>query len=268
MSPRQATLLTVLVIVGTVAVGLPAVTAQETATETVATQNNSASGMGAQLTAFLQSNSAAANDTVGLGMWRSATTGPTEPNEPNWSSAEPAQHERRLERRRSARYARTAIRIGNLVSKPTWRSEAGSRQKSRACRPPSTTLTRPPNVRCERHRTGAPNQNASKLSGQQVASIARGIAGPPETAGPDDQGPPDVAGVNRSEQGPPDGVGTNQSEQGPPANTSERGANQSEQGPPADVPGQQRNVAQVPPDERVTIAVRNLGVHSGNGAEQ
>jgi len=239
MSPRQATLLTVLVIVGTVAVGLPAVTAQETATETVATQNDSASGMGTQLTAFLQSNSAAANDTVENGMWKSAYNQSNETERAELVTDRTGSLERRLERLQE-RNATLEQRYEN----GTISEQAYVARQSRLTAEIAGLQTAINDTDTAAEQTGVNDaalerlkQNASKLSGQQVSSIARGIAGPPETAGPGEQGPPGDAGVN-------------QSERGPPANTSERGVNQSQQGPPADAPGQQGNESdQGPPDD-------------------
>ena len=74
MTSRQISLLLLCVLVA-VAMGLPAVAAQETVTETATPSepgNASATGegLGTELTAFLQSSSAAANDTVENRMWQ------------------------------------------------------------------------------------------------------------------------------------------------------------------------------------------------------
>ncbi|MEF8828482.1 MAG: hypothetical protein V5A49_05575 [Haloarcula sp.] len=249
MSPRQATLLTVLVIVGTVVVGLPAVTAQETATETVATQNDSASGMGTQLTAFLQSNSAAANDTVENGMWQAAYNQSTGPERAELVTNRAGSLERRLERLQE-RNATLEQRYEN----GTISEQAYVAQRSRLTAEIAGLQTAINDTDAAAEQAGVDDsalerlkQNASKLSGQQVSSIARGIGGPPATTGPGDQGPPGDAGANGSERGPADDVGADGSERG--ANTSEGGANESQQGPPP-APGQQGNESdREPPDD-------------------
>jgi len=267
MSHRQATLLTLLVLVGTVVVGLPAVAAQETTTEAVATQNDSASGMGTQLTAFLQSNSAAANDTVENGMWKSAYNQSNETERTQLVTNRAGSLEQRLERLQE----RNAT-LEQQYENGTISEQAYVAQRSRLVAEIEGLQTAINDTDAAAEQAGVSDaaleqlkQNASEFSGQQVASVARGIAGPPENVGPDGegQGPPEDAGVNRSEQGPPGDVGPNGSEQGPsddagpnrseggpPDNVSAQGATESEQGPPDDVPPQQGNNSdRGPPDE-------------------
>jgi len=274
MSPRQATLLTVLVIVGTVAVGLPAVTAQETATETVATQNDSASGMGAQLTAFLQSNSAAANDTVENGMWQSAYDRSNGTQRAELVTNRAGSLERRLERLQE----RNAT-IERRYENGSLSEQAYVAQRSRLTAEIAGLQTAVNHTDAAAEQAGVNDsalerlkQSASKLSAQQAASAARGIAGPPVTPG---QGPPDDAGNERSEQGPPDDGAVNQSDREPPAGTSGQGANESERGPPDDGPGQQGDESEqgppgdVPDDsENGTEESDDAAGGEGNGREQ
>ena len=274
MSPRQATLLTVLVIVGTVAVGLPAVTAQETATETVATQNDSASRMGAQLTAFLQSNSAAANDTVENGMWQSAYDRSNGTQRAELVTNRAGSLERRLERLQE----RNAT-IERRYENGSLSEQAYVAQRSRLTAEIAGLQTAVNDTDAAAEQAGVNDsalerlkQSASKLSAQQAASAARGIAGPPVTPG---QGPPDDAGNERSEQGPPDDGAANQSDREPPAGTSGQGANESERGPPDDGPGQQGNESEqgppgdVPDDsENGTEESDDAAGGEGNGREQ
>lgn len=207
MSPRQAPLLAVLVVVGAVAVGLPAVTAQETTTEALTTQNNAAGGMGTQLTAFLQSNSAAANDTVESGMWQSAY------NRSNGTERVELVTDRTgsLEQRLGRLQERNAA-LEQRYENGSLSEQAYVAQRSRLVTETERLRTAINDTDTAAEQTGVDDtalerlkQNASELSGRQVSSIARGIVAPPDVAGPGEQGPPDGIGANRSERESPDG---------------------------------------------------------------
>jgi hypothetical protein len=271
MSQRQATLLTLLVLVGTVVVGLPAVAAQETTTEAVATQNDSASGMGTQLTAFLQSNSAAANDTVENGMWKSAYNQSNETERTQLVTNRAGSLEQRLERLQD-RNATLEQRYEN----GTISEQAYVAQRSQLVAEIEGLQTAINDTDAAAEQAGVNDasleqlkQNASEFSGQQVASVARGIAGPPENVGPDGegQGPPEDAGVNRSEQGPPENVGPNGSEQGPPDDAPEQQGNNSNSGPPDEVGADSENETETDDAAGAEGNGREGGAEQGNDSQ-
>jgi len=199
MTHRYAVLLVVCAVVGA-AVGLPAAAAQETATPTET--NDSDADLGTQLTAFTQASSAAANDSVENGMWQAGFEQSNASERARLVTDRTGGLEARLERLRAenetvqqqyengtiseqayvARQSRLDARIGALRTAvndtDAAAAEAGVNDS-----------------RLERLK-----QNASRLSGPQVAGIARGLAGgptkmPPQAANrTSDRGPPADAG--------------------------------------------------------------------------
>ncbi|MDS0259670.1 hypothetical protein NDI56_09730 [Haloarcula sp. S1CR25-12] len=201
----------------------PTIMAQETATATRNTTNGSGgtAGMGAQLTAFTQSSSAAANDSVENGMWRAGFDQSDAGERTNLVRDRAGTLERRLDRLQRqneslraeyengslpqpayiARQSRLSARIDGLRAAVNDTDEAAARAGVN-------------DSRLERLR-----ENASELDGPEVAAIARGLGGGP----PADRGPPDEAG----ERGPPDDA------RGPPDEAGERGPPDDARGPPA-----------------------------------
>jgi len=201
----------------------PTIMAQETATATRNTTNESGgtAGMGAQLTAFTQSSSAAANDSVENGMWRAGFDQSDAGERTNLVRDRAGTLERRLDRLQRqneslraeyengslpqpayiARQSRLSARIDGLRTAVNDTDEAATRAGVN-------------DSRLERLR-----KNASELDGPEVAAIARGLGGGP----PADRGPPAEAG----ERGPPDDT------RGPPDEVGERGPPDDARGPPA-----------------------------------
>lgn len=222
MTQRYAVLVVVCAVVGA-AVGLPAVAAQETATPTE-TNESDGDGLGTQLTAFTQSSSAAANDSVENGMWQAGFEQSNASERARLVTDRTGGLEARLERLQAenesiqqqyengtlseqayvARQSRLDARIDALRTAVNDTDEAAAEAGV-------------DDSRLERLK-----QNASQLSGQEVAGVARGLAGGP-TAMPsqaanqtDERGPPS------NQTGDPADAGNESAGGGPPENDSER----------------------------------------------
>jgi hypothetical protein len=183
MSQRQAVLLVVAVAV--VAVGLPVAGAQETATETpIATNDTDESGLGTQLTAFLQSNSAAANDTVENGMWKAGFDRANESAKADLVTRRTGSLEQRLEQLKTENRTLRKEYENGTISEQAY----VARQSRLSARIDSLqtavndTETAAENAGVNDSRLTRLKQNASELSGPAVAGIARGLGGGPGAA--------------------------------------------------------------------------------------
>lgn len=189
----------------------PTMLAQETATTAQTTTNESdeSAGMGAQVTAFAQSSSAAANDSVENGMWRAGFNQSNASDQAELVRNRAGSLERRLDRLRSqnaslrdqyengslpepayvARQSRLSARIDSLRTAINDTDEAAAR------------------AGVDDERLDRLRQNASNLTGPEVAGIARGLGGGPPEGTPaadrgGDRGPPNRTGGDRG-SGPP-----------------------------------------------------------------
>ena len=242
MTHRHAVLLFCVVVTVLVA---PSIVAQETptATATASTTNESdTGGMGTQVTAFVQSSSAAANDSVENGMWRA-----------RFDQANASQRARLVTNRTGSlegRLAQLQERNESIRS----RYEDGSlpetayvAQQSRLSARITALQTAINDADAAADAAGVDDsrletlrRNASELRGPRVAAVARGLGG----------GPPANAGLpgNRT-AGPPDRTG-------PPGNQT---------GPSGNQTGGQPNQAG-PPDNQTGPSGNETGV-SGNGTD-
>ena len=219
MTQRYVVLLVACAVVGAVA-GLPAVAAQETATPTE-TNDSDGDGLGTQLTAFTQSSSAAANDSVENGMWNAGFEQSNASERAQLVTDRTGTLEARLERLQGqnesiqeqyengtlseqayvARQSRLAARIDALQTAVNDTDEAATEAGVN-------------DSRLERLK-----QNASQLSGPEVARIARGLAGSPAEM------PPQAANRTSDRPAPTDrGPATNETDR---RNGSERQTSQS-----------------------------------------
>ncbi len=196
----------------------PTIVAQETPTQTetanTTTESADTAGMGAQMTAFLQSSSSAANDSVENGMWEARFNQSNASERARLVTNRTGSLEQRLERLRAqnetiqqryengtlneqayiARQSQLNARIDALQTAVNDTDEAAAQAGVN-------------DSRLERLKG-----NASQLRGQQVAGIARGLgAGPPDHAGPPaDRGPSgDRATGPPTDRGGPAGPATN-----------------------------------------------------------
>jgi len=176
----------------------PTILAQETATATRNTTNESGetAGMGAQMTAFTQSTSAAVNDSVENGMWTA------EFNQSN------ASERARLVRDRAGSLERRLERLQRQNESVRERYENGSLPQPAYVAQQSRLSARIDALQTAINDTGEAavqagvndsrlerlRQNASELKGPEVAAIARGLGGGP----PEDRGPP----ADRRQRGP------------------------------------------------------------------
>ncbi|MBX0323797.1 hypothetical protein EGH21_12230 [Halomicroarcula sp. F13] len=184
----------VLCLVAAAMVGLPAAAAQETttdtatpvATDTEANETDDGPGLGTALTAFLQSSSAATNDTVENGMWQAGFERANESQRAQMVTSRTGTLEQRLERLRErneslqqryedgslprqayvAQQSRLAARMDALETAVNDTDEAA-------------TAAGVEDERLERLK-----ENASRLSGPDVAAIVRANGGGPPVAAP------------------------------------------------------------------------------------
>ncbi|MFC7019437.1 MULTISPECIES: hypothetical protein [Haloarcula] len=252
MNQLQVVLLALIAVLAVVVA--PAASAQ-TATETTPspteapTANDSeAAGpaLGTQLTAFLQSSSAATNDSVENGMWKA-----------NFERADATQRERLVTERAGVlerRIERLETRNETLqrrhengdLSRPAYVAQQ-SRLSARIDAlkgAVADTDSAAADVGVDDGRLDQLKRSASELRGPRIADVARGIAGGPDlgvpgkgTPGPDANGPgpPAEVGVSNNgtaanttadgENAPKDGENTTkgQKEPGPPGNPGEGG---------------------------------------------
>lgn len=242
MTHRHAVLLFCVVVTVLVA---PSIVAQETptATATASTTNESdTGGMGTQVTAFVQSSSAAANDSVENGMWRA-----------RFDQANASQRARLVTNRTGSLEGRLAQlqerneSIRSQYEDGSLPETAYVAQQSRLSARITALQTAINDTDAAADAAGVDDsrletlrRNASELRGPRVAAVARGLGG----------GPPANAGLpgNRT-AGPPDRTG-------PPGNQT---------GPSGNQTGGQPNQAG-PPDNQTGPSGNETGV-SGNGTD-
>ena len=239
MTHRHAVLLFCVVVTVLVA---PSIVAQETptATATASTTNESdTGGMGTQVTAFVQSSSAAANDSVENGMWRA-----------RFDQANASQRARLVANRTGSlegRLAQLQERNESIRS----RYEDGSLPETAYVAQQSRLSARITALQTAINDTDAAadaagvddsrletlRRNASELRGPRVAAVARGLGGgPPANAGPPSNrtaGPPDRTGPPGNQTGPsgnqtggqPNQTGPPDNQTGPPGNETDVSGN-------------------------------------------
>lgn len=172
----------------------PTILAQETATATQNTTNESeTAGMGAQLTAFTQSNSAAVNESVENGMWRAGF------NQSNASDrARLVQNRTETLERRLERLQRQNATVQERYENGSLPEPAYIAQQSRLSARIDALRTAVNDTDAAAAQAGVNDsrldrlrRSASNLTGPEVAAIARGLGGPPVDA--DDSGGDDAA---------------------------------------------------------------------------
>lgn len=217
MIQRYAVLFVVCAVVGAVA-GLPAVAAQETATSTE-TNASDDGGLGTQLTAFTQSSSAAANDSVENGMWNAGFEQSNASERARLVTDRTGSLDARLERLRAENES-----IQEQYENGTLSEQAYVARQSRLdarIEALQTAVNDTDDAAAEAgvndSRLERLKQNASQLSGPAVAGIARGLAGGPTEM------PPQAANQTSERPTPTD--------RGPATNESDRPGSGQETGP-------------------------------------
>lgn len=208
MTLRQAVLVALLVVVA-IAVGLPAVSAQETATPTAtnttedlgANETDDQAGLGTQLTAFLQSSSATANDTVENGMWKASFEQANESDRARLVTKRAGTLEQRLERLQARNETLNEQYENGSLRRPAYVAQqsqlAGRINALQAAVNDTDTAATQAGV--EDARLERLKQDVRTMRGPQVAGVARGLGGgPPADRG---GGPPEA---KPGESGPPE----------------------------------------------------------------
>lgn len=247
MTHRHAVVL--LCVVAVVLVS-PAIVAQETATPTANTTNESnTTGMGTQMTAFAQSSSAAANDSVENGMWQAGFEQSNASEQARLVTDRTGGLEARLERLQAENES-----IQEQYENGTLSEQAYVARQSRLDARIDALQTAVNDTDAAAAEAGVDDsrlerlkQNASQLSGPEVAGIATGLAGgptemPPQAA--NQTGDRDAG--NASAGGPPENDSDRRSgsggENGPENERTERsGGNDSPSGGDRDTGGQRGN---------------------------
>jgi hypothetical protein len=207
-------------------------TATETATATQADTTNTtnatdeSAGMGTQMTAFLQSSSTAANDSVENGMWEARFDQSNASERARLVTDRTGSLDQRLERLEAQNESvQQRYENGTLTEQAYIARQSQLNARIDALRTAvndtdeAARETGVNDSRLERLK-----RNASQLRGQRVAGVARGLgAGPPDHAGPPsdrgagagppgDTGPPSDRGADAgppSDRGTPDGPARN-----------------------------------------------------------
>ncbi|WP_135303982.1 hypothetical protein [Haloarcula amylovorans] len=245
MTRRHGVLL-VTCVVAVALVGLPAVAAQETVTPDEAATNGSGPGLGTQLTVFLQSSSAAADGTVENEMWKAGFERANGSQKSDRVTSRTGALEQRLDRLRTKNQRLQARYENDSVPRPAYvaqKSQLDARIKAlRAAVNDTDEAAAEANV--DTDRIQRLKENASELSGPEIAVTARevgggppGNAGPPTDAGPRSEnetrgGPPTDVRERANGSGPLTAVRNQANESAPPSSAQ----NQSNaNGPPTDV---------------------------------
>lgn len=180
------------------ATGTPTATATETPTTTAtetptATETESAEesdddsdALGTQLTAFLQSSSAAANDSVENGMWRANFERASEGQRGDIVTKRAGTLDRRLDRLQAQNESLQERYESGAISE-----QAYVAQQSQLAARIDGLKTAVADTDTAAQRTGVDDagleqlvQSASELKGPEVAAIARGLAGGPKADAP------------------------------------------------------------------------------------
>jgi len=171
----------------------PASVAQErpTPTENTTDESNS-TGVGTQLTAFLQSSSAAANDSVENGMWNAQFQRSNASRQAQLVANRTGALEQRLERLQRQNESIQAAYANGSLSQPAYiarQSQLTARIEGlRAAVNDTDAAATEAGVDDSRLETL--RRNASELSGPQVATVASGLGNGPPANRPTDTGPP------------------------------------------------------------------------------
>jgi len=172
----------------------PTILAQETATATRNTTNESGetAGMGTQLTAFTQSTSTAVNDSVENGMWKAGFDQSNASERARLVRDRAGSLERRLERlQRQNASVQERYENGSLPQPAYVAQQSRLSARIDALRTAiNDTDEAAAQAGVNDSRLERLRQNASALTGPEVAAIARGLGGGP----PDDRGPPEDRG--------------------------------------------------------------------------
>ncbi|WP_225335062.1 hypothetical protein [Halomicrobium urmianum] len=240
MTTRQAAVVALAVLCA-LGAALPAATAQETTTPS---EVGESAGLGDELTAFMQSSAAEANDSVESGMWRSAFESADESERARLATNRTERLADRLERLRERNRTLTARYENGSIDRSAYLAQVSQLSGRMAALRSSVNDTDqaaeaagvdPPGL--ERLRSDARN-----ATGPEVNGVARGLTaggGPPADA-PARGGPPnaidrpETAGNATPGTGPPRNAGPNGT--GVPASGSVGPANGTG-GPPDDVRG-------------------------------
>ena len=178
----------------------PTILAQETATATRNTTNESGetAGMGAQLTAFTQSSSTAVNESVENGMWKAGFNRSNASDRPRLVTERSGALERRLDRlQRQNESVQERYENGSLPQPAYIAQQSRLSARIDALRTAvNDTGEAAARAGVNDSRLAGLQQNAANLTGPEVATIARGLGGgPPEARGPpEDRGPPEARG--------------------------------------------------------------------------
>jgi len=222
----------------------------ETATnETASTANETNNGtapLGSQISAFMQSTSATADESVESGMWEARFETANRTNQSGMVDRRAVVLETRLQRLQAELEALNSSDTPGLADVSHAARVASLTTRINAL---ESTLNQTSTVAAEagvnHTRLDRLRENASSLNGRAVSKLARGltVVESPGRGPPADRGPPDDRNGNESDPGPPNGDGPGNG-QGPP---DDRNGNESDPGPPnGDGPGN----GQGPPDDR------------------
>ncbi|WP_254272101.1 hypothetical protein [Haloarcula marina] len=173
---RRYAVVFVLGLVAVALLGMPSVAAQETGTPTAAAnESTDDGGLGAQLTAFLQSSSAAANDTVKNGMWRAGFDNANESQRARMVTNRANGLERRLERLEDRNQTlRERYENGSLTRQAyVAQTSQLSAQMSGLRAAIDDTDDAATSADVNETRLDELRENASRLSGPRVAELAR-----------------------------------------------------------------------------------------------
>lgn len=221
MNARQAVIVVALILASATIVALPAVGA--TATPTATNASDGDAGLGTQMTAFMQSSAARANDSVDNGMWVARSDRANASERADLVRSRTGALDRRLERLRERNRTLEAQYENGSIPEPAYVARSSRLAGEIAALQESLDDTERVANRSGVNATGLDRlrQNASDLRGPQVAAIARGLVG--GQPGPPDGVPGGPQGVPGNE--PPDDVPANRSDgadaPGPPGNAGE-----------------------------------------------
>lgn len=197
----------VLCLVAAAMVGLPAAAAQETATETAtpvttdtdANETDDGPGLGTRLTAFLQSSSAATNDTVENGMWQAGFERANGSHRAQMVTSRTGTLEQRLERLRERNESlRERYENGSLPRQAYIAQQSRLAARMDALKTAVNETDEAASVAgVEDERIERLKENASRLPGPGVAAIVRANGGgPPVDAPGQSERPTDAANTS------------------------------------------------------------------------
>lgn len=219
-----AALVAALVLLGAVApaLALPALGPSVASTDAAVQTNdtNESASLGASISGFMQTSAASAEGEVDNGVFRAEFANASNESKRAMVTQRTATLEQRLERLRAqrnallngsdnltvaerAKAARLATEIDELKQAINTTDDAAAEAGVNA-------------TRLERLRT-----EANELDGPEVAELARGLAGQGDRGTPENRGPPEDRGQNRTDDGDDDGDDANETDdetdEGPPS---------------------------------------------------